>query len=554
MTRMRNWFTRVGLALACLVLLGPSALAREVPPAAGEERIALVIGNGNYKSAPLKNPINDGRAFAAKLKALGFEVIERENLATRELAATLRQFRSRLKPGAVTLFFYAGHGVQVKGVNYLPAVDADISSEEDVPLSSIDLDSVLSMLGEAKTRLNLVFLDACRNNPFPRAVRGGANGLAKVEAPSGTLISFATRPGSTASDGNGGHGLYTEHLLKVVDEPGLPIEQVLKRVVGGVKKESNGQQEPWMEGSIEGEFYFRPDAAAPAGTAVRPEPRLPPASASAASDGLTVELAFWNTIQSSTDPRDFQAYLDKYPQGQFAGLARTRAARAGAGTAAGAAPGAGAGAVAGAPAAGSAPDAVAAADPRGGGHERKLVAIAGFENKSTYGSDKLWDTSGQLLTSNLLELGVFRLVEWEKMKQLFDWHALANNELVKSPEAREKARKILLTEYFLSGAVTRYDVTQRSEVSALSKRKSYVTNVRVDLQIQDGATGEYLSGASGEAEERQEFSGDFSGGQSGTWDPKSGDQALDHAIQLALKKLIENYKRQAEEPQRRTGA
>src|SRR5207248_4979402 len=138
-----------------------------------------------------------------------------------------------------------------------PAVDADIVSEEDVALQSIDINKVLDMLGDSKTRLNLLFLDACRNNPYARSMRSGVNGLAKVDAPSGTLISFATRPGSTASDGSGGHGLYTEKLLRVMGEPGLPIEQVLKRVGSEVKKDTRGAQEPWMEGSIEGEFYIR---------------------------------------------------------------------------------------------------------------------------------------------------------------------------------------------------------------------------------------------------------------------------------------------------------
>jgi curli biogenesis system outer membrane secretion channel CsgG len=174
---------------------------------------------------------------------------------------------------------------------------------------------------------------------------------------------------------------------------------------------------------------------------------------------------------------------------------------------------------------------------------RKLVAIAGFENKSTYGADKLSDSSGQLLTATLLEMGAFRLVEWERMKQLFTWHELSTNALVKSPEKRAEARKILLTEYFLTGAITQFDVKQASEVSALSKRKTYTTHVRVDLQMQDSATGEYVSGASGQSTSRQDFSGDITGGQTGSWDPKTADTALDEAIRQALTKLVDNYRR-----------
>ena len=499
-----------------LLLTGLPSWAATSTPARDGQQVALVIGNAAYASSPLRNPANDARAIADKLRSLGFHVIERINLTTRQIPATLREFRSALQPGGTALFFYAGHGLQIKGTNYLPAVDADITSEEDVPMQSFDVSRILDILGEAKTRLNLVFLDACRNNPYARSFRSGASGLAKVDAPSGTLISFATRPGSVAADGTGKNGLYTEHLLRQIDEPNIPIEQVLKRVVTGVKQASNGRQEPWMEGSIEGDFYFRGGAPAASGVA-----------SAGPVDPMVIELAFWDSVRNSSSPKDVQAYLDKYPNGQFAALAKERLSGAS-----------------------RTLQVVAARDTAVSSQpartQRALVAIAGFENKSTFRADKLWDTSGQMLTTNLLEMGVFRLVEWEKMKQLFDWHALSTNSLVKSPEKREEARKILLTEYFLSGAVTQYDVSQKSEVSALSKRKVYTTSVRVDLQMQDASTGEYLSGATGQSTEKQEFSGDISGGQTGSWDPKSGDTALGNAIQQALQKLVETYKKNQE--------
>ena len=499
----------LALLLAAVANAGAAASPAEPAEPSGYKRIALVIGNSDYKSSPLKNPVNDSRAMASQLRELGFQVVERENLNARQIPSALREFRSKLEPGAVALFFYAGHGLQVKGVNYLPAVDAEISSEEDVPMSSIDVNKVLDMLGESKTRLNLVFLDACRDNPYARSMRSGVAGLAKVDAPSGTLISFATRPGSAAADGDGSHGLYTEYLLRHINEPNQPIEQVLKKVGKSVKLVSKGRQEPWMEGAIDGDFFFRGGNTA--------ETSTPAVTA----DQLAVELAFWESIRKSGKPQDFRAYLGKYPQGQFVALARERTLEV-KGVERNEAP--------------SAP-----ANKSASGEKRKLVAIAGFENRSTYGADKLWDTSGQLLTSNLLEMGVFRQVEWERMKQLFDWHALSTNSLVKSPENREKARKILLTEYFLTGAVTQFDVSQRSEVSALSKRKVYTTNVRVDVQLQDAATGEYISGANGQSTEKQEFSGDFSGGQTGSWDPQTADRALNSAIQQALKKLVASY-------------
>jgi hypothetical protein len=221
-------------------------------------RVALVIGNSRFRHYPqLANPAHDAEDIAAQLRGLGFEVIEREDLTSREIGATLREFRFKLAGAEVGLVFFAGHGMQINGENFFPGVDADISSEEDVPNQSLALRQVMDVLDGAKTELNLVFLDACRDNPFARATRSGSRGLARVEAPSGTLISYATRPGSVAHDGTGRNGLYTTQLLhQIKDSADLPIEVVLKRVVAGVKKESSGQQEPWYEGSLEGDFCF----------------------------------------------------------------------------------------------------------------------------------------------------------------------------------------------------------------------------------------------------------------------------------------------------------
>lgn len=222
-----------------------------------EKRVALVIGNSTYLKGPLRNPVNDATDVAARLRASGFEVIERTNIKTSQIGRTLREFRAQLTPGAVALFFYAGHGLQIRGENYLPAVDADIEAEEDAPNQSIAMRQIMEIMEDAKTRLNLAFLDACRNNPYARSFRSGADGLARVSAPSGTLISFATRPGSVAADGTGRNGLYTTHLLQAMDAPNLQVELMLKRVNSNVKQASQGRQEPWLEGSIEGDFYFR---------------------------------------------------------------------------------------------------------------------------------------------------------------------------------------------------------------------------------------------------------------------------------------------------------
>ena len=220
------------------------------------KRVALVIGNADYKGRPLANPVNDARAIAKRLKTLDFEVMLRENLKTREIGSVYREFRTKIAPGGTALVFYAGHGIQFKGENYFPAIDADIFSEEDVPLQSLNLNTLLGNMDEAKAGVSLVFLDACRDNPFSRRFRGGTRGLAKVEAASGTLIHYATRPGSVAEDGDGQNGTYTEALLAQMSEPGVPVEIMLKRVANRVVDKTYGKQEPWVEGSLRGEFYF----------------------------------------------------------------------------------------------------------------------------------------------------------------------------------------------------------------------------------------------------------------------------------------------------------
>ncbi len=306
--------------VCCMVIM---LLAHAAVPAA-ESKVALVIGNSRYVAAPLANSVHDARAISKNLRELGFTVIERENLTQKQIGPMLREFKSRLTPGAVALFYYAGHGLQLKCNNYLPSVDADISSEEDVSLQSLDLNKVLDVMEEAKTRLNLVFLDACRNNPYTRGFRSVGDGLARVNAPSGTLISFATRPGSIASDGSGKNGLYTEHLLTAMMVPGRPIEQVLKQVVKEVKQSSKGKQEPWMEGSIDGEFFFVAAAKISPGVLesvrkAQQSPERPSGNANAA-----MELAYWDAIKNSTNVADFEGYLSTWPQGKFAILVRAK--------------------------------------------------------------------------------------------------------------------------------------------------------------------------------------------------------------------------------------
>lgn len=222
-----------------------------------EKRYALIIGNGGYTSAPLLNPPNDAKALAATLQQLGFEVTHQANMNQRTMKTAVRDFGEKLSQGGVGLFYYAGHGIQVKGRNYLVPVDAAIQRESDVEIECVDMDAILSQM-ERSNGTNIVILDACRNNPFARSWRSAAQGLAQVNAPAGTFIAYATAPGSVASDGSGSNGLYTEELLKAVREPNMSIEEVFKKVRVQVKARSKGLQVPWDASSLEGAFYFVP--------------------------------------------------------------------------------------------------------------------------------------------------------------------------------------------------------------------------------------------------------------------------------------------------------
>lgn len=225
-----------------------------------EQRVALLIGNSNYKTSPLANPVNDVRAMARGLSATGFRVITVENAGKHEMQTALRDFGDTIRNGGVGLFYYAGHGMQIKGRNFLIPVDAAIDREDEAAYSSIDANQVLDKMEAAKNRLNIVILDACRNNPFVRGSRSAENGLAQMDAPVGTLIAFSTAPGSVASDGIGKNGMYTQHLLESIKVPGSKIEDVFKQVRGKVRKDSGGKQIPWESTSLEGDFIFTADA------------------------------------------------------------------------------------------------------------------------------------------------------------------------------------------------------------------------------------------------------------------------------------------------------
>jgi len=243
---------RIFLIFITLALFNPSSLL-----AVTERRIALVIGNSAYSSGPLKNPVNDAADVAAMLEKLGFTVILKKNANLRTMEESMTEFGDRLKRGGVGLFFYAGHGLQVGGVNYLVPIGAKISRESDIKYETMDGGKIFDEMANANNGLNIVILDACRDNPFARSFRNATRGLAIVSnAPAGTFISYSTSPGNVARDGDGRNSPYTAALIEYMKDPGLTIEDVFKSVRQKLRKETG--QVPWELSSLEGKFYFNP--------------------------------------------------------------------------------------------------------------------------------------------------------------------------------------------------------------------------------------------------------------------------------------------------------
>lgn len=222
-----------------------------------DKRTALVIGNSKYRKGSLRNPVNDARLIADELRKSNFEVIKIEDADAATMNAAIEQYGRAIKQGGVSLVFYAGHGMQVAGENFLLPVDADIKQESEVSYKAINLGYILSKLEDAKSRVNIVILDACRDNPFARSWRSTKGGLASIDAPAGTVIAFATAPGKTAADGAGQNGLFTSRFVKQLKTPNLKIEDVLKNTRKDVVLDSNSTQVPWDSSSLTGDFYFK---------------------------------------------------------------------------------------------------------------------------------------------------------------------------------------------------------------------------------------------------------------------------------------------------------
>ncbi|MEQ9326530.1 MAG: SUMF1/EgtB/PvdO family nonheme iron enzyme, partial [Rhodospirillales bacterium] len=270
----------------------------------------------------LRNARNDAAGIAAKLRDLGFETLVETDAGLRDIGRVLDRFEQKLAKADVGLFFYAGHGIQSDGRNYLIPTDARLETATDLRFGGgVPVNEILGTMKRAGTALNIVILDACRDNPLPS--RSGGRGLAVEPPPSGmgaqgTAILYSAAPGQVALDGTpGGNGVFTGELLKVLNEPGLTVEQVFKRTAAEVAARTGGRQDPWINSSVKGDFYFAPAAAAVSG---------PTASAPAPTVGAELDLAFWQSIQNSRDASLYEAYLAQFPEGTFAPLARAKLA------------------------------------------------------------------------------------------------------------------------------------------------------------------------------------------------------------------------------------
>src|SRR5258706_2978299 len=300
-------------------------LEREKANPQSEKRLALVIGNGSYQNArQLANSANDATDIANTLSTLDFEVIYGVDLSLKQMNDKVRDFGDKLKAnGGVGLFYYAGHGIQVGGRNFFIPVEANILREDEIAEAALNFDIVLRKMATANNGLNIVVLDACRNNPFARSWSRGAEegGLAQITAPTGTFIAYATSPDRTASDGTGRNGLYTSELLKVLPDPALKIEEAFKHVTIAVDRASGGNQIPWTSSSLRGEFYFKIDEK---NSKIAKEANSVPVNNPPFAPPVSPDLAEWNKIKDSKDPLNFSAYMQKYPGSPYAQLAAVR--------------------------------------------------------------------------------------------------------------------------------------------------------------------------------------------------------------------------------------
>lgn len=320
MFRLKSVLMTAGLlgslfGFACGPVSGQVAPVEPAAPAAlqgPEQRVALVIGNSNYQNAPqLANPDNDAQSMAQFLNSAGFEVISATDLGQNDMLRVVQDFSAKVSargPNTVAMVYYAGHGVQLAGENYLVPVDAKVSNQTDLVNDSVRLVDVMSTLETMPSRMRIVILDACRNNPFPN-VNDAGRGLAIVDAPNGSIVGYSTAPGAEALDGSGGHSPYTQAFLNVAREPNVPIEQLFKRVRLQVNQSTSGAQIPWESSSLTSDFTFFGDTAVAANRA----PVNAPVVQMASNLPSRSTRQAYDYVVSEGRPEYYQEFIQMYP-------------------------------------------------------------------------------------------------------------------------------------------------------------------------------------------------------------------------------------------------
>ena len=314
-------FLLAAMSLAALLVSGNAALA--------DKRVAFVVGNSAYRNVPqLPNPVVDAKSMAKVLRNVGFDVVEGANLSRDKMTEKLLEFGKKAEGADIAVFYYAGHGIAVNGTNYLLPVDADLKSEMDVKLgAAINVDLTLEQT-MADAKVKLVFLDACRDNPFAAKIRSAKatrsvsveSGLAEMKSGEGTLIAFATGPGQTALDGETGtNSPFTRALVANIAQPGVEIQQAMTRVRAQVNDETNKNQLPWGHTNLTGAVYLNP-------VGIPSDKPAETANAAPAAPASPVELEFWRSVKDSDKVEEFNAYLTSYPNGSFKSLALARIA------------------------------------------------------------------------------------------------------------------------------------------------------------------------------------------------------------------------------------
>ncbi|MGE3626462.1 MAG: caspase domain-containing protein, partial [Hyphomicrobiales bacterium] len=312
--------------LFALVLVVAAAAAG---PAGAATKVALIIGNSSYTHAnELKNPRNDASDLAKALDRLGFKVVPGFDLDKAGMEAKIREFSNELTGAQVALFFYAGHGLQVNGQNYLAPIDAKLSSDSDLDFETVPLNLVLRQM-ERDTRTNLVFLDACRDNPLARnlarsmGTRSTAvgSGLARIETGVGTMIAFATQPGNVALDGTGRNSPFTAALLNNITLPGVDISQMMIGVRRQVIEVTSGKQVPWEHSSLTGQFFF---GGPPKGEVARVEPTKPDSEGGGGASRPNEAAQAWATVQETRSRAVLQTFIDSFPGTVYAEFAKAR--------------------------------------------------------------------------------------------------------------------------------------------------------------------------------------------------------------------------------------